>query len=38
MSTRTAYNYQAIIRKKMQLQNQIEFNRYAIRHGLIEQA
>lgn len=35
MSPRTVFNYQAIIRRKMNLLNQIEFNRYAKQHRLI---
>lgn len=35
MSARTVFNYQTTIRKKMGLHTQIEFNRYAVRHGLI---
>ncbi len=35
MSLRTVHNYQAILRRKMGLPNQIAFRRYAIRHRLI---
>ena len=35
VSTRTAFNYQTTIRKKMNLHTQIEFNHYAIQRGLI---
>lgn len=35
MSSRTVFNYQTTIRKKMELHTSIEFNRYAIQHKLI---
>ncbi len=35
MSSRTVFNYQTTIRKKMNLHTHIEFNRYAIQRGLI---
>jgi len=35
MSLRTVHNYQAILRRKMALPNQIAFRRYAILHGLL---
>ena len=35
VSSRTAFNYQTTIRKKMNLHTHIEFNRYAIQRGLI---
>ena len=36
MSSRTVFNYQTTIRKKMNLHTHIEFNQYAIRNGLIQ--
>ena len=36
MSSRTVFNYQTTIRKKMNLYTQIEFNHYALRHQLIQ--
>lgn len=35
MSSRTVFNYQTTIRKKMNLHTSIDFNRYAIAHNLI---
>ena len=35
MSSRTVFNYQTTIRKKMNLHTTIEFNRYAMQHKLI---
>jgi DNA-binding CsgD family transcriptional regulator len=36
MSSRTVFNYQTTIRKKMGLYSHIEFNQYALRHQLIQ--
>ena len=36
MSSRTVFNYQTTIRKKMNLHTHIEFNQYAILNGLIQ--